>query len=100
MNKYDELANSIINNKGLVQKIIKNGKRVGTLVAYKFNDEHFAIGYSLCNPSDRFNKFLSLHIAFERALKDIPYNFPCSIMKDVDKFIDRAERYYKTQYEG
>ena len=101
MSNYEQLSKSIINCKGLIQKLYnRKQQRTGTLVAHKFNDEHFSIGYSLCNPNDRFDRYRSLQIAFDRALKDVQYNYPHSIKNDVEKFIDRAERYYKVCYEG
>ena len=53
MSNYEQLSKSIINSKGLIQKLYnRKQQRVGTLVAHKFNDEHFSIGYSLCNPNN------------------------------------------------
>ncbi len=98
---YINLFTKIRKDKGLVQRIIKKNKRVGTFVSFPVKQEDgttfFYVGYSLCNPIDRFNKFLSLQIANERArlmhIKDVPI----SIRTEFILFLDRCKRYYKNE---
>ena len=98
---YIDLFTSIRKNKGLVQRIIKKNKRVGTFVSYKVETEYkqpfFYVGYSLCNREDRFDKHLSLKIASERAKMMSVKDVPLSIKEDFKKFIDKCKRYYKVK---
>jgi hypothetical protein len=97
--KYIDLFINIRIDKGLVQRIIKKNKRVGTFVSFPVKQEDgttfFYVGYSLCNPVDRFNKFLSLQIANERARLMHITDVPISIRTDFILFLDRCKRYYK-----
>lgn len=74
------------------------GKRIkkGVMVAVPCNNREVRIGWSLCNFSagDEFTD-RGLAIAINRAKMGRYSEIPESVVCRVDKFIARAERYYK-----
>lgn len=78
----------------------KNGAPYGVLVAVRKQNGDVSVDFSLCNiKKDKFNKSMALEIAVGRALSDkvpVDRKLPPSILKEIDKFNDRASRYYKT----
>jgi hypothetical protein len=96
-----------------IKQHVKNrrGQRVGLLLAFKDPlDEGFRVGYSKCNVSrEPFNATRAFDMALGRACTavyqreeklawpPIDENFPQSMEKDFEQFIDRCRRYFKTQ---
>ena len=84
--------------------VIKRGekskvRRVGIFAAVKDQDEIVRIGWSLCKAKvgDKFNYQDGVTIALKRASKAQCINaMPLSLAKKLDRFIDRAKRYFKT----
>ena len=78
-----------------------NGRPYGVLVAVKRPDGEISIDYSLCNlKKDRFTKQRALDIAFGRAMnskkdESCDRTLPHSLVKEMDLFNKRAERYYR-----
>lgn len=86
----------------LIKYLRKNdGRPYGVLVAVKRTDGEISIDYSLCNlKKDCFTKQRALEIAFGRAMnskKDegCDRTLPHSLVKEMDLFNKRAERYYR-----
>jgi len=75
----------------------RKNRRVGVLIGMK-NQDSITVGWSLCNKKDQFNKDMALHIARERAMFGIgkSVNTPHLVNKQIDFFIDRCERYFKS----
>jgi hypothetical protein len=75
----------------------------GVLVATKNQEGGYNLGYSLCNKKDRFNKEMALKIAFgrtenedlQKALRNKGTCVPHNVIKNIDSFIERCNRYYK-----
>ena len=80
-----------------VRKNKRNRKKKGVLIAIVCADDIVRIGWSLCKLSagDRFNK-LGLEIAKERAIRHMT-TAPTSILNQLEKFIERAKKYYKNK---
>lgn len=57
------------------------------------------IGVSVCNPKDKFNKWIGVEIAQKRALLMKPTELPAYRDKQINKIVlkmkDRAARYFK-----
>ena len=81
-----------IKNK-IYQKIKIKDKVIGVFVAFSKNK----IGFSICCNKDKFNKEYALKLAVYRAIKqENPWlKIPKSYKKDLAKFIERINRYYK-----
>lgn len=109
----------------LIQYIKRNKKKVGVLVSDKYfhsdGTTEIGIGWSLCHKKDRdkgFNEKVGILIAFNRAItftmypnriyhvdgfsyiingndRIEDYKIPVSIRKQLNKFIGRAQKYYK-----
>ncbi len=83
---------------------IRKGKRVpyGVIVAVKLPDGDVSIDYAICRKNDRFTKAMALEIAIGRAMnfKSIAVHYqralPHSVAKVIDKFNQRASKYYRT----
>jgi len=92
--KEIDLIEDFYNLKGVIsQKIIRNGKLIGYFIALNKN----AVGFSACNPLDKFDKEYAKKLAFYRAQKcENPWKtiIP-SLHKDLMKFMNRVDRYYK-----
>lgn len=72
----------------------------GVMVAVKHEDG-VCIGWSYCRKTDRFTKDMGLQIAIGRAslgLSGGSAAVPHKIAKQLDKFLSRANKYYK-QYQ-
>jgi len=78
---------------------------VGCVVAHKTNRGNIAIGYSLCNPKDKFNKRIARNLAMKAGLPLIPQRniedysgniVPMSKAVDraIEKMLDRIQKYY------
>lgn len=83
-----------------VVQYVRNNKRIpyGVVVGVK-TPEGFALGYSLCNKKDRFNKKMALKIALGRATYSSckpPVGVePHDIRKMMPAFFERCKKYYK-----
>lgn len=86
-------------------KYIRKGKRVpyGVIVAVKRPDGEISVDYALCKKGDRFTKDMALEIAIGRAMnlkgkndESCSRNLPHSVMREIDKFNERAAKYYRT----
>ena len=73
------------------------GDPIGVIVS----TERGKVGWSLCNPKDRFDKKLGKMIAINRAdaygfdKDSLLSNVPNSIFTEVIKMYDRSTRYFK-----
>ena len=79
------------------------GKLIGAMVSIGSG----VVGWSLCNKKDKykFSKELALDIAFNRAFiidelskskqKEYYNKVPMSIKEDVDRMLERSEKYFK-----
>lgn len=104
----DCLPNCMDNSNTYLQKgkrkmIVKhvrknNGTPVATLVAEKTNSNEIAIGWSLCNKKDNFNKHVGINVAIDRLkLTDTDNSsIPHVIKKNVGTFAGRAMRYFRS----
>jgi hypothetical protein len=86
----------------LVQYFRRNGNRKkGVLVALALEDtSHYVIGYSMCNPQDRFDADTGVEIAANRAVERVKAGrgeskYPHSMQKVVASFKQRCAAYYK-----
>jgi hypothetical protein len=85
-----------------VVQYVRNNKRIpyGVVVGVK-TPEGFALGYSLCNKKDRFNKKMALKIAIGRASYNgcksasVAEQEPHDIRKIMPTFFERCKKYYK-----
>lgn len=70
--------------------------RKGFMIALPIDDDKVRIGWSLCNFSmgDEFGE-LGESIAIERAVEGSRVPPAASMIKPLEKFINRAKRYYK-----
>lgn len=97
--------------KQITKYIKKNGKILGCLTAigYDGREEGFSLGWSKYNRNAEdkpFSKKKALEIATGRAENDSPIyvtfdahlNIPHSFCKDIDEFIERCQRYFKTHF--
>lgn len=99
----------LVPGKSLVQYVrTKKGQPKGTMVAYRGDDNKIYVGYSLCNSKvDKFDRQIGMRKAVERALTQDKYddvtlkNFvdkiPQSVVKPLDAFLERAERFFKSE---
>jgi hypothetical protein len=94
--------NDFVVPKHSVIQYIRNNKRIpyGVVVGVKTPEGlGFALGYSLCNKKDRFNKKMALKIALGRATfngcKTTEVNEPRDIRKVMPVFFERCKKYYK-----
>lgn len=78
----------------------KNNNPCGVVVAVKDDDQVF-YGYSLCNPSDKYDKRFGMNIAINRALSKDGYSLPHSpqtiktILGKIRNLESRALLYFK-----
>jgi hypothetical protein len=83
------------------ERIIRGGKRVGMLAAYKFPEstcieDRVKIGFCLCSKADKYDKELEKKICYARATtKKEFYVVPDSINTQFEEFRDRCIRYFK-----
>lgn len=83
----------------------KDGRPYGVIVAVRRQDGEISVDYSLCNlKKDRFTKQRALEIAFGRAMNSKKDEYcdrtlPHSLVKEIDLFNKRAEKYYRTNVE-
>lgn len=88
-------------NKYLIEYVRKNNRdKKGVLIAVKHDDNTVVIGWSLCCPLDKFDKYFGHEVAYERGCKRFydDYHFedvPPSIMEQLDNFVDRCKKYFK-----
>ena len=81
----------------------KKGQPIGVVVAKKVSENKVRIGFSLCNPKDKFDKELGERIALSRAESDEGFELPKSKKyQDLlyERFFNitrRAERYFKVK---
>ena len=82
----------------IIQKVVKNGRSKAMFVATKM-DNDVLIGYSMCHPRDKWDKFTAIKIAFRRAYvwyeSKRDWKIPHSLKGDFIKFLNRCKRYYK-----
>ena len=82
----------------IIQKVVKNGRSKAMFVATKM-DNDVLIGYSMCHPRDKWDKFTAIKIAFSRAYvwyeSKRDWKIPHSLRKDFGKFLYRCRKYYK-----
>lgn len=84
----------------IFQYVRINNQLVGVLVAKRFEDE-IIIDYSLCRPSDRFDKKLGMKIAEGRCDKFIKTGIctdrvlPRFALKPMQDFLNRSCKYFK-----
>ena len=84
------------------QRIIqknKSGKvkKQGFLVGYKHEDGTVKIGFSLCAPSDKYDKEFGLQLAKIRALDIKKRPFPPSIESEMISFVNRCSKVFKAE---
>ena len=88
----------------LIFEYIKKKKRgvVGILIGYKpAENSDFYVGYSLCNPKDKFDLFTAFQLAFHSMFRVQTYkNTPQSIKGQKRSFICRCAAYFKTARGG
>jgi hypothetical protein len=90
--------------KNTVIKYLRDNKGYprGVIVAVRRPDGEVSIDYSLCKKGDRFTKAMALEIAIGRAMKgkeDLSRTLPHSLVKEMNRFNERAEKYYRTNRE-
>lgn len=79
---------------------IRNAKRepIGCIVAI----DKDSIGISLLNPKDEFNKKIAKNIAIGRAelgfFPKVPVKKEGLVERSIQRMVDRADRYFKTEY--
>ena len=79
---------------------IRNAKRepIGCIVAINKD----SIGISLLNPKDEFDKKIAKNIAIGRAelgiFPEIPIKKEGLVERSIQRMVDRADRYFKTEY--
>lgn len=83
-----------------VRKNKNNRNKKGVLLAVKQDGDKVVIGWSLCRPNDEFDKYFGQEVAYDRGMKrfDDPHHFediPPSIFPQVERFVDRCEKYFK-----
>ena len=82
----------------ITQKVVRNGRSKAMFVATKV-DNDVLIGYSMCHPKDRWDKFTAIEIALDRAyawhLLKRDWKIPRSLHDDFVKFVKRCQRYFK-----
>ena len=92
------------NGPRLIFEYIKKKKRgvVGILIGYKpAENSDFYVGYSLCNPKDKFDLFTAFQLAFHSMFRVQTYkNTPQSIKGQKRSFICRCAAYFKTARGG
>lgn len=71
----------------------KRGKHVGIAVAVKV-DGVIRIGWSVCNPKDRYNKELADRIANGRAMMESATAPPRFVQEQLSNFANRATKYF------
>jgi len=73
-----------------------NRMKKGMMIALPIDDDKVRIGWSLCNftMGDKFND-LGVSIAIDRAANGSRIVPAASMIKPLEKFIARAQRYYK-----
>ena len=87
----------------IIYEFVRNnkGKPIGCIAAVAEaggTGKHYALGYSLCNKNDTFDKHLARIKAVGRANMYMPIhidNFPHTIRKHVPKMLNRAQRYFQ-----
>ena len=88
----------------LIFEYIRKKKRgiVGILIGYKpAENSDFYVGYSLCNPKDKFDLFTAFQLAFHSMFRVQTYkNTPQSIKGQKRSFICRCAAYFKTARGG
>jgi hypothetical protein len=88
---------------GKIFQYFRNRNKIkGLFVAIKKENGDIAVGYSLCCNKDRFCKETARSVALERANSFCGSNknsIPISMLKDFNKFLDRASRYFKVEKE-
>lgn len=69
--------------------------RAGMLVAQKDSSGAILIGASSLHPNDKYDDAVAFDLA-RKSLTPLPYgaNFPTRCKKDLEKFVQRAERYF------
>lgn len=82
--------------KGDTPLIEPNRMKKGMMIAMPIDDDKVRIGWSLCNfaMGDKFGD-LGVSIAIDRAANGSRLVPAASMIKPLEKFIDRARRYYK-----
>lgn len=79
------------------RNISKRNMKVGILVAQKFEDGQVAISWSKCHTGkDQFDNLIAMSIAEYRFNHGCTAVVPRSMEKDIERFIDRSKRYFKT----
>jgi hypothetical protein len=76
----------------------KKGKVIGIMIAFA-EDDNLYVGWSLCNPLDRFSKTRGMKIAVDRAFKwtyrgDSWESIPPSVEEILLKFINKRALLY------
>lgn len=84
----------------------KGSHPIGIVVARKLSDEHVSLGFSLCNPKDKFDKELGEKIALSRAESDSNFVMPKSakyqtlLQERFESLTRRAVKYFKVEEEN
>ena len=80
-----------------VRKSASNRTPIGTLMATKDANGDVRVGWSFCNRRDHFNRVEGRRIAEQRILGRVKGSVPHAVRRDLDDFIDRSQRHFKTQ---
>lgn len=80
----------IRDNKGRIK-----GLMVGFAIIDGKRNNHFAIGYSLCNPKDSFDMETAVNLCYRRGSGYLSERIPQSIRKDLSCFADRCRSYFQ-----
>ena len=83
-----------------IRQYIRNKDRSpkGVFIAVRDSNmkDVVSIGWSLCHKNDKYDKARAEQIAYNRALKYSTVAIPQSICMELDNFVSRCERYFKT----
>ena len=71
-------------------------QKIGVIVAMSSNK----VGWSRCQPEDKFNKQLGLKIAIGRALRGSKKKVPDALLRDMVEMYPKALRFYAQKREG
>lgn len=79
------------------KRTLHGGIKQGLFVAFKDNEGQVRVGWALCNrrAGDKFNPHIAHIMAIGRAYVEDAVVFPPSMAKKAERFIERAEKYFK-----
>ena len=99
------LVSEAVKRRAILIHYIRNRKYlpIGVLVGYKNEEGVPNVGWALCNiKKERFNKYIGIAKAMDRAINGVPTDrdgeplMPESVLKEMDNFIERCDRYFHT----